>query len=83
MSDKAKRASWLAGLLTVVIAATGLIGSAAGHWSDTQSRLAAVETKTIEIDARMTRSEMMVHGTLAEIRADVNGIKRHLMERSK
>lgn len=83
MSDKAKRASWLAGLLTVIIAATGLIGSAAGHWSDTQSRLAAVETKTVEIDARMTRSEMMVHGTLAEIRADVNGIKQHLMERSK
>ena len=83
MSAKAKRMSWLAGLLTVVIAATGLIGSAAGHWSDTQSRLAAAETRIIEVDARMTRSELMIHATLADIRSDVNGIKRHLMERSK
>lgn len=83
MSDKARRASWLIGILASLLGILALIGSAAGHWSDTQSRLASVETKTVEIDARMTRSEMMVHAALAETREDINWIRQHLMERNQ
>lgn len=67
MSDRAKRTSWIVGILASLAAIFALVGSAAGHWSDLQSRVTSVEVRQVEESGRLSRLEIRIDARMARM----------------